>query len=75
MSTSIRLTLGLAVLWPGATGGASTAQQQERPAAAARSTDTAAVDRGRDLFRVNCGFCHGVDARSLIVLNDDRRNG
>ena len=75
MSTSIRLTLGLAVLWLGAAGGASTAQQQERSAAAARSTDTAAVDRGRDLFRANCGFYRGVDARSLVVFNDDRRNG
>lgn len=70
-----------------AAGGVSLAQQQPRPAAqdpqprpAARSVDTSAVDRGRDMFRANCGFCHGIDARgaqgpdlarSLVVLNDD----
>ena len=26
-------------------------------------TDPAAVERGKALFSVNCGFCHGPDAR------------
>ena len=83
MSISLRLTLALAVLGLVAAGGASTAQQQERPNNAPRRADTEAVDRGRDMFRANCGFCHGIDARgaqgpdlarSLAVLNDDQGN-
>ena len=46
-------------------------------------TDPAAVDRGKALFSVNCGFCHGPDARggdaggpnlmrSDVVLLDDK---
>src|SRR4051812_14055105 len=87
MSKHLQITIGLAVLGLVAAGGASTAQQarpaapqQERPAPVTRAGDTAAVDRGRDTFRANCGFCHGTDARgaegpdlarSLEVLNDD----
>ena len=81
MSTSIRLTIALAVLGLVATGGASTAQQQERPNVVPSRADTETIDRGRDMFRANCGFCHGIDARgaqgpdlarSLAVLNDDQ---
>lgn len=45
--------------------------------------DTAAVDRGRALFKSSCGFCHGEDAtgsrapdllRSGVVLHDDNGN-
>ena len=82
MAKTIQFTLALAVLWMAAAGRAGTAPQQERPGAAARAAvDTAAVDRGRDAFRANCGFCHGIDARgaqgpdlarSLAVLNDDQ---
>ena len=82
MAKTIHFMLALAVLWVAAAGRAWTAPQQERPAAAGRpSADAAAVDRGRDAFRANCGFCHGIDARgaqgpdlarSLAVLNDDQ---
>ncbi|HLK50720.1 MAG TPA: c-type cytochrome [Bryobacteraceae bacterium] len=43
------------------------------------SPDAAAVERGSQIYRPNCGFCHGLDARgaagpdlarSLIVLED-----
>ena len=84
MAKTIHFTLALAVLWIAAAGRAGTAPQQERPGAATRAAvDTAAVDRGRDAFRANCGFCHGIDARgaqgpdlarSLAVLNDDQGN-
>jgi mono/diheme cytochrome c family protein len=43
--------------------------------------DEAVVNRGRELFRPNCGFCHGPDARgtgaapdlgrSLLILSDE----
>ena len=82
MSKSMQFALALGAMWLVAAGGASTAPQQERPGAAPRRVvDTAAVDRGRDTFRANCGFCHGIDARgaqgpdlarSLQVLNDDQ---
>jgi cytochrome c oxidase cbb3-type subunit 3 len=45
--------------------------------------DSAAVERGRALFRSSCGFCHGEDAtgsrapdllRSAVVLHDDNGN-
>jgi cytochrome c oxidase cbb3-type subunit 3 len=80
MVKTIHFMLALAVLWIVAAGRVWTAPQQERPGGATRPTDTAAVDRGRDAFRANCGFCHGIDARgaqgpdlarSLVVLNDD----
>ena len=48
--------------------------------ATGRPDDSAAVARGKQIFSVNCGFCHGSDARggeggpnllrSPIVLND-----
>src|ERR1700722_15765009 len=51
------------------------AQDFPRPAG-----DPAAIERGKQVFGVNCGFCHGSDARggeggpnllrSPIVLND-----
>jgi mono/diheme cytochrome c family protein/small nuclear ribonucleoprotein (snRNP)-like protein len=81
MAKTFHFMLALAVLWTVASGRAATAPQQERPAGAARPAETAAVDRGRDAFRANCGFCHGIDARgaqapdlarSLAVLNDDQ---
>jgi cytochrome c oxidase cbb3-type subunit 3 len=45
--------------------------------------DTAAIERGRALFKSSCGFCHGADAtgarapdllRSPVVLRDDGGN-
>jgi len=80
MSRLTQFMVALAALWVAAAGMPSSAQQQERPDAARRPADAAAVDRGRDTFRANCGFCHGIDARgaqgpdlarSLVVLNDD----
>ena len=59
-----------------------TAQQpsvSERPDAEKARVDSAAVERGNQIYRPNCGFCHGIDARgaagpdlarSLVVLND-----
>jgi cytochrome c oxidase cbb3-type subunit III len=53
---------------------------QERPAAEQARVDAAAVERGRDIYRPNCAFCHGLDtrgaagpdlARSLVILNDE----
>lgn len=79
MSRIIQLTVAIGTIWLVATA-SSVAQQQERPAPAAARVDQARVDRGRDTFRANCGFCHGIDARgaegpdlarSLTVLNDD----
>jgi cytochrome c oxidase cbb3-type subunit III len=61
---------------------AATAQQpsvSERPDAQKVKADAAAVERGNQIYRPNCGFCHGIDARgaagpdlarSLVVLND-----
>jgi cytochrome c oxidase cbb3-type subunit III len=81
MSRTLQVTVGVAFLSLVGTGRISTAQPQERPQAPARNVDTAAIDRGRDIFRANCGFCHGIDdrgaqgpdlARSLAVLNDDQ---
>ena len=56
------------------------------PAGAAQQPDSqkaraeaAAVERGNQVYRPSCGFCHGIDARgaagpglarSLVVLND-----
>ena len=44
--------------------------------------DEAVVNRGREAFRPNCGFCHGPDARgtgagpdlgrSLLILSDEK---
>lgn len=61
---------------------AGTAQQpsvSERPDAQKAKEDSAAVERGNRIYRPNCGFCHGIDARgaagpdlarSLVVLDD-----
>ena len=61
---------------------AAAAQQpavSERPDAQKAKGDAAAVERGNQIYRPNCGFCHGIDARgaagpdlarSLVVLND-----
>jgi len=61
---------------------AAAAQQpavSERPDAQKSKGDAAAVERGNQIYRPNCGFCHGIDARgaagpdlarSLVVLND-----
>jgi mono/diheme cytochrome c family protein len=47
--------------------------------AGVRNADPAAIERGSQLYRPNCGFCHGLDARgaagpdlarSLVVLQD-----
>jgi len=81
MSRVTQFMLAVAALWIAAAGAPSGAQQQERPDAARRPANAAGVDRGRDAFRANCGFCHGIDARgaqgpdlarSLAVLNDDQ---
>src|SRR5579863_9739440 len=59
-------------------GAAGFSQQPGGRAGEARP-DAAAVDRGSQIYRPNCGFCHGLDARgaagpdlarSLVVLND-----
>jgi cytochrome c oxidase cbb3-type subunit 3 len=61
---------------------AGAAQQppvSERPDAQKAKLETAAVERGNQIYRPACGFCHGIDARgaagpdlarSLVVLND-----
>lgn len=58
------------------------AQQQavsERADAQKAKGDPAAIERGNQVYRPNCGFCHGIDARgaagpdlarSLVVLDD-----
>ena len=51
----------------------------EHPDAQKAKVDPAAVERGNQVYRPNCGFCHGIDARgaagpdlarSLVVLDD-----
>ncbi len=58
--------------------GVTWSQQPGGRAVQAR-VDPAAVERGNQLYRPNCGFCHGLDARgaagpdlarSLVVLKD-----
>jgi cytochrome c oxidase cbb3-type subunit 3 len=60
-------------------GGQANARSQERPDAAETKADSAAVERGNQVYRPSCAFCHGIDARgaagpdlarSLIVLDD-----
>lgn len=60
-------------------GGRGGRGQQERPQPAEEKIDLAAVERGNQVYRPSCGFCHGLDARgaagpdlarSLVVLND-----
>jgi cytochrome c oxidase cbb3-type subunit III len=56
------------------------AGSQERPDLQRANTDPAAIERGYQLYRQSCGFCHGLDARgaggpdlarSVIVLGDE----
>ena len=53
--------------------------QQPHDSAGERRPDAAAIERGSQIYRPNCGFCHGLDARgaagpdlarSLVVLED-----
>lgn len=64
---------------PAGRGGRGGQAAQERPAVAEAPIDPVAIDRGTQIYRPTCGFCHGVDARgaqapdlakSLEVLND-----
>jgi cytochrome c oxidase cbb3-type subunit III len=65
---------------PGAAGGGPAAPGGGPGGAPRREQDRAAVDRGKGLFGVSCGFCHGSDARggstgpnlwrSAVVLTD-----
>src|SRR5690242_4521566 len=54
-------------------------QQQGGRGEGAPRIDAAAVERGNQVYRPNCGFCHGLDARgaagpdlarSLVILED-----
>ncbi len=58
----------------------------DRPARRTRRRfDQAVVDRGKNVFLPNCGFCHGPDARggdggtdlarSLVILSDENGEG
>jgi len=63
----------------GAAGPGRSAYPQHPP------SDPAAVERGKGVFSVNCGFCHGSDARggeggpnllrSSLVMNDMKGEG
>ena len=62
-------------------GGGANAPREGAPVTAA-PLDAAAADRGAQLYKPNCGFCHGPDARgalapdlagSLFILNDDAK--
>jgi cytochrome c oxidase cbb3-type subunit 3 len=85
------LVMALAAFGPGTEAGAQAAgdkpvtSQSNSPALAGPDFprppgDPAAIGRGKQIFSVNCGFCHGADARggeggpnllrSPIVLND-----
>jgi cytochrome c oxidase cbb3-type subunit 3 len=66
---------------PSARGGPGRSAFPERPPA-----DPAAIERGEGLYTVNCGFCHGSDARggegggpnllrSQVVLSDKSGEG
>ena len=59
--------------------GQSNTGPQEHADPPATKVDSAAVQRGNEVYRPSCAFCHGVDvrgaagpdlARSLVVLND-----
>ena len=80
MTSHVQLTIAVAMLGFVAAGGGSMAQQPERPPLLLAALDTAAVDRGRDTFRANCGLAMAPErarragpdlARSLEVLNDE----
>jgi cytochrome c oxidase cbb3-type subunit 3 len=65
---------------PAGQGGAPTNPQQEVSLGLLPPPDTAAVDRGKQIFSANCTFCHGASAtggetgpdlvRSVVVLHD-----
>jgi cytochrome c oxidase cbb3-type subunit 3 len=65
---------------PGPAGGPPAAPAGGLGSAPRRQQDTAAVERGKGLFGVSCGFCHGSDARggstgpnlwrSALILTD-----
>jgi cytochrome c oxidase cbb3-type subunit III len=65
---------------PGPAGGAPAAPGGGLGGSPRREQDKAAVDRGKGLFGVSCGFCHGSDARggstgpnlwrSALILTD-----
>ena len=65
---------------PGPAGGGPAAPGGGLGATPRRAQDKAAVDRGKGLFGVSCGFCHGSDARggstgpnlwrSALILTD-----
>jgi cytochrome c oxidase cbb3-type subunit III len=78
-------TAALAVIIAGVHPSPARAQSPQKPPPAQRDFprppgDPAAIARGKQAFSVNCGFCHGSDARggeggpnllrSPIVLND-----
>src|ERR1700756_4417842 len=77
----IRATLSFLLLGAGLAAG-----QGHQPTPLPRQQpieDTAAVERGRTLFKSSCGFCHGQDAtgarapdllRSAVVSHDDNGN-
>jgi cytochrome c oxidase cbb3-type subunit 3 len=82
----LRLPLYLLAVFVGVSAGMSGAlwgQQGHQPMPQPRTQpveDTAAVGRGRSLFKSTCGFCHGEDAtgergpdliRSAILSHDD----
>jgi cytochrome c oxidase cbb3-type subunit 3 len=61
--------------------GQQTGAQDEHVAQAEAKRDAGAIQRGNEIYRPSCGFCHGLDARgaagpdlerSLVVLNDNR---
>lgn len=60
-------------------GGQVNTGLQEHADPPATKADSASIERGNDVYRPSCAFCHGVDvrgaagpdlARSLVVLND-----
>jgi mono/diheme cytochrome c family protein len=71
-----KLVLRIAIALP--LVGAGLSQQPGRGPGEA-NIDSAAVARGNQVYRPNCGFCHGLDARgaagpdlarSLVILED-----
>lgn len=64
---------------PGARPNLQGSAQSEHADVTREKPDAAAIQRGSQLYRPSCGFCHGLDARgaagpdlarSLLVLND-----
>src|SRR4051812_30048272 len=66
----------------GGPGGTTQAERMQKFLAIGEAPDPAAVDRGKNLFVANCGFCHGANAtggesgpnlvRSVLVLHDNK---